>query len=753
MGNFKNQDVLDLEKQLEEKTAEYTGKDDFLGVTLLSFPQYTSATRLTMYVSNMKQYNVLNNPEPPKVFGGYENLFGKYSSALVRADADYEVYAKIDKFMDYPGHIYLLFLYDKEHDRYDVIQKKITEELTENYGFRYNNTFIDKLKVGDTIEQGQTLYKSSSYDEDDNYCFGRNVRVAYMLAPGNIEDAYVFRKGFVKNMVSIKNDIITFSVNDNDFLINWYGDSKHYRPLPDIGVEIKERLVAARRRQVNDQILYDMKNANMMRPDPLSDKPFFTMGGIVTDINIYSNKKLSDIPETIYNEQIIYYLRNQNRYYREILKVCEDIVHSGSQYSDDIGYLYARVRENLDPNYVWKHNEDVFGNFMIEIHTLRDIELTVGSKTTGRYGDKGVVSELVDDDKMPFTADGVPLDAIVNPLSCPNRLNPFQWIECDLNHCSRQIIKQMQEMDTDNKRFKHLQKYLKYFNEREELDQLTTYYKGLSTRQRKQFWEDIYQYGIYINYPPMWDSKPAIEKLEEIHKEFGIEREQLFIRKWGRVIPLMHKLIVGEKYMLKLKQTSEKNFSARSTGYLSQKNVPEKSNKVKSNENLYSTTPITIGRDENNNLGIGVDPFILAKTHLFYRTSPIARREIKKTFTKDALKFKKFKIKRGFTNRNVEILNAKMKSLGLEIRFPFDGLRLNVQDNSYHTYTWKGKTYIRTRDEMREILLDELLRQNFFTKDRKGKEKELEREFQKYKRKEISKIEGKLVLDLDGVNK
>ena len=48
MANFKNQDVLSIDDQLAEKATEFTGKDDFLGLTLMTFPQYISSTRSTM---------------------------------------------------------------------------------------------------------------------------------------------------------------------------------------------------------------------------------------------------------------------------------------------------------------------------------------------------------------------------------------------------------------------------------------------------------------------------------------------------------------------------------------------------------------------------------------------------------------------------------------------------------------------------------------------------------------------------------
>ena len=243
MANFKNQDVLSIDDQLAEKATEFTGKDDFLGLTLMTFPQYISSTRSTMLVNHLKQYTVLNEPEYPKLFNNYENLFGKHSSSLVKADRAYEVFAKVNKFEDYPNHLYMLFLYNKENNYYDVVVKRITEELTEKFGYRYNNEHLDSLDVGDFIEEGETLYKSTSYDEDNNYCFGLNAKVGIILAPFNIEDAYGVRRGFAKQMKSTKCDTVMISINDNDFLLNIYGNSKEYKGIPDIGEKVEKSVL------------------------------------------------------------------------------------------------------------------------------------------------------------------------------------------------------------------------------------------------------------------------------------------------------------------------------------------------------------------------------------------------------------------------------------------------------------------------------------------------------------------------------
>ena len=747
-----SQDILYTEKMLQEKEKMYHGKDDHLGLTLLTFPQYISATRSTMFTNHLKQFNVLNEPEFPYVFTNYENIFGKNSSSLVLAKTHYEVIARIEKFPDIPGHLYCLFLYDKDNETYDVIFRKVSENLTEKYGYLINNEKIDSLSIGDTIEPDEVLYKSTSFDEDNNYCFGLNARIGYMLDPGNVEDAYVVSESFANRCVSHKTDSVSISLNDNDFMLNLYGNAITYKGIPDIGEEVWDHILCAKRRIRNDQILYDMKKSNMMKLNPRTDKQYYAKGYVV-DIDIYCNKPLEEITDVDYNAQILGYLQNQNRYYRDILEQCQEILDSGAKYSSDIGFMHQRAKNILDPNYQWRDNDSVFSNMIINIQVDRDVKLSAGSKITGRYGDKGVISEIRPDDRMPYTI-GVngehrPLDVIANPMSCPNRLNPFQWIEMSLTHEADFIIHHhIIPAKTQAEKWKILYDFMAFFNERGEQDQLEEYYTNLSRKEKTAFWKSVETEGIFINYPPMWEGIPAIDKIDQIARKFHVTRDDVYVYMHGRPIKILRPQTIGYKYMLKLKQDSEKNFSARSTGSLSQQGLPEKSNKIRTNEMLYSTTPIALGRDENNNLGIGVEPFMLSKLHLFYRTSPFARRAVGKLYTKDVLKFKKFKIKPGYRNRNVEILNAKLKALGAEIYYSFDGIRLNLDDGNIRTFEYKGNVYVCTAAEMRERLLDELLRRNFNKTKHTGTKKQIEKEYQQYKKRELTRAKGYFVPDI-----
>ena len=65
--------------------------------------------------------------------------------------------------------------------------------------------------------------------------------------------------------------------------------------------------------------------------------------------------------------------------------------------------------------------------------------LLVGDKMAGRHGNKGVVSRILPEQDMPFTADGVPVDMVLNPLGVPSRMNVGQILETHLGWGAKKL--------------------------------------------------------------------------------------------------------------------------------------------------------------------------------------------------------------------------------------------------------------------------------------------------------------------------
>ena len=76
---------------------------------------------------------------------------------------------------------------------------------------------------------------------------------------------------------------------------------------------------------------------------------------------------------------------------------------------------------------------------MVKIFVAIKRKLQVGDKMAGRHGNKGVLSRILPEEDMPYLADGMPVDIVLNPLGVPSRMNIGQILETHLGWAARQL--------------------------------------------------------------------------------------------------------------------------------------------------------------------------------------------------------------------------------------------------------------------------------------------------------------------------
>lgn len=104
---------------------------------------------------------------------------------------------------------------------------------------------------------------------------------------------------------------------------------------------------------------------------------------------------------------------------------------------------------------------------------------------------------------------------------------------------------------------------------------------------------------------------------------------------------------------------------------------------------------------------IGVAPEEIAKLHMFYRSSVTGRRDIGKQLATTIKTIKDFKKKGQFTNRNVEILQAYLKSMGLRIEFLDDMYNIPIYSDHLESFETDTLYLISTRREYEDVKLKE----------------------------------------------
>ena len=83
---------------------------------------------------------------------------------------------------------------------------------------------------------------------------------------------------------------------------------------------------------------------------------------------------------------------------------------------------------------------------MVKVYVAIKRKLQVGDKMAGRHGNKGVISRILPLEDMPYTADGIPVDIVLNPLGVPSRMNVGQILETHLGWGARTLGRTLQSM-------------------------------------------------------------------------------------------------------------------------------------------------------------------------------------------------------------------------------------------------------------------------------------------------------------------
>jgi DNA-directed RNA polymerase subunit beta len=78
----------------------------------------------------------------------------------------------------------------------------------------------------------------------------------------------------------------------------------------------------------------------------------------------------------------------------------------------------------------------------------------------GRHGNKGVISMIAPEEDMPFTADGSPVDVVLNPLGVPSRMNIGQILEIHLGWAAAGLGKKIDAMLNEQRKLAEVRKYL-----------------------------------------------------------------------------------------------------------------------------------------------------------------------------------------------------------------------------------------------------------------------------------------------------
>lgn len=581
------------EKAVLKRAAELKYPTDRLGPGSLMVQQsHINSSRLIMVNHQLTHMTNIRDPEPPLVPSGYENALAEQSSMLVESDADYEIVAKFEK----NAYNYIIIGFDKKHRVYHAWRRKELEEHSEGFATRYKNTYLDSLEVGDVIPEGHMVQKSESYDKYGNYCFGKNLNTVYMISARVHEDGLTLMNGAEHMMNVFRSHTVTIPLNDNEIMLNWYGDKDHYQALPKIGEKTRKGFLTAVRTVDHSKAPYSLKKKRLQQMER-GDRRYPVKGRVI-DIDILYNKDVSKLVDVKANEQINRLYIDQQEYYKKLYKYMIGIVdgaYDGNYtYTDQFSAICEDAHTYVDSSsYFADSNDNIFGNMMIRVTLMDEEPLYVGSKLVGRAGNKGVVSEIVLPEESWKMEDGRPIHVILAALGIVGRLNPAQLNEHSINDLSRSAINMLKMTNNVDDKGNIIYTLMMYLNSDEAKD-FKKYFKSLSKSEKEKVCKKIERDGIYIIQDPIDNAN--IADIAEAYESFPANYQRIVFPDGGKSL---RKVICAPLFFMRLKQDPLEKYSVRYRGPINPLTMlPAKSNQKKRYLEPFSDVAVRFGEQE-----------------------------------------------------------------------------------------------------------------------------------------------------------
>ena len=353
-----------------------------VATALIPFLEHDDANRALMGANMQRQAVPLIRAEAPYIGTGIENRAARDAADLIQAIDDGEV-------TEVSGES-ITVQYKTEGKRVYRLAK-----------FRRSNqdTCINqrpRVVEGDKVVKGSIIADGPSTDEGE-LALGKNLLVAFMPWEGyNFEDAIILSERLVKDDVLTSIHIKEHEVDARDTKL---GPEEISRDIPNL----------------SDDILADLDDRGIIRVGA-EVGPGDVLVGKVTPKGETELTPEERLLRAIFGEKA-----------REVRDTSLKVPHGEVGKVIDVKVFNRDDGDELPPGV----------NQLVRVYVAQKRKISVGDKLAGRHGNKGVISKILPIEDMPFTADGQPVDIILNPLGVPSRMNVGQVLEAHLGYCAR----------------------------------------------------------------------------------------------------------------------------------------------------------------------------------------------------------------------------------------------------------------------------------------------------------------------------
>ena len=256
-------------------------------------------------------------------------------------------------------------------------------------------------------------------------------------------------------------------------------------------------------------------------------------------------------------------LANVENYEEDVQNKFEEIKNRFQKEKERIRLDYEEKlevieRDDILPNGVAK---------VVKVYIATKRKLKVGDKMAGRHGNKGIVSNIVPREDLPYMKDGRTVDIILNPLGVPSRMNIGQILEVHLGLVGKKLGEQIQAIfdektedyiDKLRNKMKQIVKVAKFG------DKYADFLDSLTNEKLLKYARD-WAKGVKMATPSFEGVNE--EEFKKLFEMAGIPEDgkvELYDGRTGE--KLQERVNVGYMYMLKLHHLVDEKMHARSTG-------------------------------------------------------------------------------------------------------------------------------------------------------------------------------------------
>lgn len=235
-----------------------------------------------------------------------------------------------------------------------------------------------------------------------------------------------------------------------------------------------------------------------------------------------------------------------------------------SEYFADVRNRINRVRTKANDEIANLHRGDELPPGVIKkvtVYVAIKRKLQPGDKMAGRHGNKGVISNVLPQEDMPFLANGEPVEIVLNPLGVPSRMNIGQLLELHLGWAGRGLGQSIKHLLEVQKEMHELKDYIdKIYKD----PKVTEWLKKANDEDVKRVAKDLAS-GVRFSTTVFDGAKE--EDIREMLNLAGYHesgKTTLFNGMTGDAFA--EEVTVGVMYMLKLHHLVDEKIHARSTG-------------------------------------------------------------------------------------------------------------------------------------------------------------------------------------------